>query len=128
MNLLLDAHIFIWMAIQPDKLSQPLRVGLQEPSNQIVLSVTSMWEMQIKHQNGKLLLPTSVQKFVATQGVLRRIQMLPIHQEHVWMLRNLPFYHRDPFDRLLIAQAIVEGYTLASADAVFEQYPVALFR
>lgn len=127
MNLLLDANIFIWMSMQPNKLSPALRAALQNPAYRAVLSVVSLWEMQIKYQNGKLSLPAPVQRFVTTQVRLRNIQLLPVSDAHVWMLNVLPLHHRDPFDRLLIAQAIVEGYTLASADAVFQKYPVALF-
>jgi PIN domain nuclease of toxin-antitoxin system len=128
MNLLIDTHIFIWMALEPARLPTTLRAGLEESSHQIVLSTASLWEMQIKYQTGRLNLPAPAQVFVEMQVLLRDIQILPVYPQHVWAVDALPYHHRDPFDRLLIAQAIVEGYSLASADAVFQQYPVALFR
>lgn len=127
MNLLLDTHIFIWMALEPHRLSLTLRNVLGQASSQIALSTASLWEIQIKHQAGRLHLPTPVNLFVDTQIRLRNIQIFPIYPEHVWAVNALPFHHRDPFDRLIIAQAIVERYHLASADRTFAQYPVGLF-
>lgn len=128
MKILLDTHIFIWMVISPQRLSPNLYAAIVDPANLIALSIASMWEMQIKYQSGKLVLPASVPDFVTTQLKVNDIQTLTVLNEHIWALDTLPLHHRDPFDRLLIAQAIVEGYTFASADGIFEQYPVTLFR
>ena len=103
-----------------------LYAAIVDPANLIALSIISMWEMQIKYQLGKLALPSSVPDFVKTQVSVNDIQTFTVLGEHIWALDKLPFHHRDPFDRLLIAQAIVEGYQLASADAVFQKYPVDL--
>ncbi len=127
MKILLDTHIFIWMVVRPRRLSQRLYDAILDPTNRIALSIASMWEMQIKYQLGKLELPASVPNFVTTQMNINDIQTLTVLDEHIWALDNLPLHHRDPFDRLLIAQAIVEGYQLASTDVVFRHYPVELF-
>lgn len=126
MNLLLDTHVFLWAFGQPHKLTASVRDALQNPGNVLILSVVSMWEMQIKAQIGKLSLPVSVQEFVTVQRVLNHIQSLPVLERHIWTLGALPMYHRDPFDRLLIAQAVTEGWLLVTADPVFTQYPVQL--
>jgi len=127
MKILLDTHTFIWMVVRPRTLSARLYEAILDPGNLIALSIVSMWEMQIKHQLGKLDLPASVPNFVTTQMKVNDIQTLTVLDEHIWTLDKLPLHHQDPFDRLLIAQAIVEGYQLASVDAIFRQYPVQLF-
>jgi PIN domain nuclease of toxin-antitoxin system len=126
MNLLLDTHIFLWAFGQPHKLTPGVREALQKPENALFLSVASVWEMQIKTRTGKLNLPMSIQEFVAVQRALNHVQSLPVFERHIWTLDTLPAHHRDPFDRLLIAQAIAEGWQLATADPVFAQYPVQL--
>ena len=115
------------MVVSPRRLSPNLYAAIIDPANLIALSIASIWEMQIKYQSGRLVLPSSVPDFVATQLNVNDIQTLTVLKEHIWALDTLPFHHRDPFDRLLIAQAIVEGYMLASADGVFQSYPVNLF-
>lgn len=127
MKLLLDTHIFLWMALNPNQIPAKLRGELAQATQEVVLSAASLWEIQIKYQAGKLQLPSPASTFAATQINLRAIQVLPVYQQHVWAVDNLPFHHRDPFDRLLIAQAMVEGYQLATLDSVFQHYPVDLF-
>lgn len=127
MNLLLDTHIFLRWATSPPKLARPVYTALYDPNNNLVLSVVSLWEMQIKMQIGKLTLSLPVKEVVLAQRINNQIETLPVLEQHVWAIDSLPFYHRDPFDRLLIAQAIMEGYQLVSVDPVFKQYPVQLF-
>lgn len=127
MNLLLDTHIFLRWATSPQKLARPVYTALYDPNNNLVLSVVSLWEMQIKMQIGKLTLSLPVKEVVLAQRINNQIETLPVLEQHVWAIDSLPFYHRDPFDRLLIAQAITEGYQLVSVDPVFKQYPVQLF-
>lgn len=127
MNMLLDTQIFIWAATEPRRLSQSLRQALQDQENNLFISVASLWEMQIKVQIGKLPLPLPAREFVAVHCLTIGVQRLPVIESHIWALDALPLFHRDPFDRLLIAQAITEGYQLVSADPVFKQYPVHLF-
>ncbi|MFZ4659659.1 MAG: type II toxin-antitoxin system VapC family toxin [Caldilineaceae bacterium] len=128
MNLLLDLHIFLWLANEPHRLSPSTMAALRAPGNRRYLSIVSVWELQIKVSSGKLTLPTSVQHFVATYRSANSIYPLSISESHIWALATLPFHHRDPFDRILIAQAITEGWTLVTADALFVDYPVQLLR
>ena len=127
MNLLLDTHVFLWAFWQPHKLKPNVREALQNPENILILSVVCVWEMQIKAQIGKLDLPMSVQEFVTVQRALNHVQSLSVFERHIWTLGTLPMHHKDPFDRLLIAQAVSEKWLLVTADRVFTQYPAQLF-
>ncbi|WP_445630436.1 type II toxin-antitoxin system VapC family toxin [Nostoc sp. DSM 114167] len=124
MRLLLDAHVIIWSAGNPDKLSQRVRNLLIYTNNSWVVSMASVWELQIKSQLGKLNLSSSLPNFIETQQRVNNLQILPIELTHIYALEALPSHHRDPFDRILIAQAIVEKMPLLSIDAVFDIYPV----
>lgn len=126
MNLLLDTHIFLWSAIQPAKLSDSIRQALQDPANLLFLSAASVWEMQIKAQIGKLQLSLPVEEFVPIQRGFNNIMALPIFERHIWALETLPLHHKDPFDRLLMAQAVTEQYQLVTADPIFARYEVPL--
>ena len=124
MKLLLDTHTFIWWDSDPKKLSAAALALCSDSANQLVLSVTSLWEMQVKRQLGKLDLRLPLAEIVAHQRETNSVSILPIIQEHVLALEELPSHHKDPFDRLLVAQAMVEGATLVSADPVLRSYPV----
>ena len=124
MRFLLDTHTFIWWHSEPSKLSTKALELFQDDDSDLFLSVASLWEMQIKIQAGKLQLKMSLDAIVATQQQLSQIQILPIELPHVLGLEVLPPHHKDPFDRLLIAQARVENLTLISSDPIFKQYPV----
>lgn len=126
MNLLLDTHIFIWLAGEPDRISENVRLAVQDSGNKVFLSVASIWEMQIKAQLGRLQLPLPVKELVAVQKSLNDIQILPLVVEHVWALEALPRYHNDPFDRILVAQALAEKWILVTTDNAVRRYPVAL--
>jgi PIN domain nuclease of toxin-antitoxin system len=126
MRLLLDTHTFIWWDSAPDKLSsQVLALGTDQ-ANEMILSVTSVWEMQIKLQLGKLQLKLPLEEIIKSQQQTNNIQVLPITLAHTLALDGLPMHHKDPFDRLLVAQAGVEELVLVSCDKIFEQYPVKL--
>ena len=123
MRLLLDTHTFIWWDSEPSKLSSLALGYCQDPAHQLLLSVASLWEIQIKRQLGKLNLRLPLEEIVEQQqsnGVL----LLPVLPAHVLRLDSLPSHHRDPFDRLLVAQAIVEDATLVTADPTVAGYPV----
>ncbi|MFM8333086.1 MAG: type II toxin-antitoxin system VapC family toxin [Candidatus Methylumidiphilus sp.] len=126
MNLLLDTHIFIWLNDAPEKLTPAIREACEDPSNGLFLSVASVWEIQIKQQLGKLELEVPWFDMVETQRKDNGLIVLPIELRHIQALANLPAPHRDPFDRLIIAQAIHETMTLASMDAIFSEYPARL--
>ena len=123
MTFLLDTHIFIWLALEPRRISSENRAILREPTNALLVSTVSLWEIQIKMALGKITLPRSVQDLFLIQLEFEGIGSLPVLEHHIWAVADLPLHHRDPFDRLLIAQAIAEGYTLVTADAVFANYP-----
>jgi PIN domain nuclease of toxin-antitoxin system len=128
MNLLLDTHIFIWLNDAPEKLKPAIREACEDPCNGLYLSVASVWEIQIKQQLGKLELEIPWFDMVETQRKDNDLILLPIELRHIQALGNLPAPHRDPFDRLIIAQAIREDMMLASMDAIFSEYPVRLIR
>lgn len=124
MKLLLDTHVIIWSAGNPEKLSQLVRNLLIDTNNFWVMSIASVWELQIKSQLGKLNLNLPLPDFIETQQRVNNLQILPIELTHIYALEALSSYHRDPFDRILIAQAIVEKMPLVSIDTAFDVYPV----
>ena len=124
MKLILDTHTFIWWANEPEKLSEKALTACQDNSNTLILSVVSVWEMQIKMQLGKLKISRPIEKLIKTQQQANGLQVLPIELAHLLSLSGLPSHHKDPFDRLLITQANVEGAILVSVDLVFSSYSV----
>jgi len=128
MKLLLDTQIFIWWADAPERLSQDMLSALENETNSLFLSVASVWEMQIKTQLGKLKLSLPLKELVESQREANDLQLLSVELAHVLTLDALPFHHKDPFDRLLIAQSIEEDVTLVSADSKFSAYPIKLLQ
>lgn len=128
MKLLLDTHAFIWSFDEPEKLSPRASALLTDYNNDLILSVASVWEMQIKIHSGRLKFSVPIGELVESQRQTNGLQVLPVELEHVLALDALPTptTHKDPFDRLLIAQANVEGAFLISCDPVFSSYPVKL--
>lgn len=126
MKLLLDSHAFIWIHEEPQKLSVKVVSEVINPANQIFLSVASIWEMQIKIMLGKFALSDSLKAVISEQQRANNLQLLPVNLSHALYIENLPLHHKDPFDRLLISQAIIENMTLVSADANFGKYQVNL--
>lgn len=124
MNILLDTHVLIWSAGDPDRLPTKVVNLLTDTSNTLIFSLASIWEMQIKLQLGKLTLDLPLPELVESQCQTNGLQLLSIETSHIYTLTNLPDRHRDPFDRILIAQAIVEQMPIVSIDAVFDNYPI----
>ena len=124
MKVLLDTHTFIWWDSEPLRLSPQVLNICQNPENLLLLSVASVWEMQIKLQLGKLKLVLPLSELVKGQQQINKIEILAVKLEHVLALDRLPSHHKDPFDRLLIAQAHIEEAVLISKDPVFAEYPV----
>ncbi|HET6573479.1 MAG TPA: type II toxin-antitoxin system VapC family toxin [Fimbriiglobus sp.] len=122
---LLDTHTFVWAAEEADKLSDPAKAFLNDPANTIFLSAVSVWEIVIKHKLGKLPLSKPLGA-ILSQLPVAGITLLPVQVDHALAVDRLPDPHRDPFDRLLAAQAIVEGAVLITADKIFQQYPVTV--
>jgi len=128
MRLLLDTHVFIWWADDPEKLSPSALGALEDEANELLLSVASVWEMQIKIQLGKLKLSLPLKELVKNQQETNNLTVSPVTLPHVLALDALPFHHKDPFDRLLIAQSIEEDFTLVTADSQFSAYSVKLLQ
>jgi PIN domain nuclease of toxin-antitoxin system len=121
-RILLDTHAFIWWVDDDPSLSSPARTAIADPANEVFLSVVSTWEMAIKIAIGKLTLAGPLDSLVKTQ----QFKPLPIIYEHTYAVQTLPLHHRDPFDRLLIAQAVVENMELVSGDGQFAPYGVRM--
>jgi PIN domain nuclease of toxin-antitoxin system len=124
MRLLLDTHAFLWWVADAPELSAPAREAIRNPRAECLLSLVSCWEIAIKHSLGKLRLPTSLENFIPEQMAANGFQQMEIDFRHISRVAALPFHHRDPFDRLLIAQAMTEDATLVSADPAFDAYGV----
>ncbi len=124
MNLLLDTHAFLWFITNDSKLSVTAQTLIQSPANRRLLSLASVWEMAIKLSLGKLKLAQPFAQFIPEQLRLNRIELLPIQFAHTATVATLPFHHRDPFDRLMVAQCQVEGIPVVSNDPAFDAYSV----
>jgi PIN domain nuclease of toxin-antitoxin system len=124
MRLLFDIHTFIWWDSAPGQLSSKVLELCHDPANTLLLSVVSVWEIQIKAQVGKLTLHGPLAELVTQQQADNDVELLPVLLQHVLGLDALPLHHRDPFDRLLLAQAQIEGAVLLSRDEVFGQYNI----
>ncbi len=121
MKLLLDTHLLLWAAGEPKRLSKPARRLIDDPDNELLFSAASLWEVAIKRRLGR-------EDFKVDARLLRRglldngYSELPIISDHVVATESLPMLHRDPFDRILVAQATVEGVTLLTIDSLVSQY------
>jgi len=122
MRLLLDTHTFLWFIAGDPQLSTICRTLIEDLNNERLLSVASVWEMAIKVGLGKLPLAPPLEILIPNQLQRNAIDLLPIESRHVFRVPYLPLHHRDPFDRLLVAQSLVEQAPLLSADATFDAY------
>jgi PIN domain nuclease of toxin-antitoxin system len=126
-RLLLDTHIFLWFIAGSDRLPTSMRDAICESANDVYLSVVSVWEASIKHQLGKLPLPEAAGVYLPRQRERHAINSLPIGESSISHLDSLPLLHRDPFDRLLICQALEGRLTLMTVDESIRAYSVATF-
>jgi PIN domain nuclease of toxin-antitoxin system len=126
MRLLLDTHTFLWWDAEPAKLSPRVIALCKAPDTQLFVSVVSVWEIQIKSGLGKLNTRRPLRELLHEQVSINGLQLLPVTLEHVLALDRLPLHHKDPFDRLLLAQSVVENLVLASVDRIFASYPVTI--
>ena len=126
MKVLLDTHVFIWLDTQPEKLSNTVMEICQDIDNQLYLSMASVWEMQIKVQLGKLKLKIPLADMLTVQQQENDLNILNIVLPHIYQLQALPFHHNDPFDRLIIAQSVLEDMTLISFDEKFKAYGISV--
>jgi len=126
MRLLLDTHVFLWYISAEPQLPVAFRDAISDPANEVFLSVASVWEAVIRYALGKLPLPEAAGEYLPRQREAHRIATLPIEEAALVHLAGLPPLHRDPFDRILIAQALQHGLTLVTVDDAVRAYPVPL--
>jgi PIN domain nuclease of toxin-antitoxin system len=122
MRVLLDTHTFLWGLTEADKLSAVARRTIA--SSETFLSAASLWEALIKVQAGKLPLPPPAGEYLTSKMRANGVSVLPVKLEHVLRMESLELHHRDPFDRMLIAQSLEEGWPIITADPVFRDYPI----
>lgn len=126
MRFLLDTHAFLWFINGDKKLPKTTRSLIADMENEVLLSIASLWEIAIKTSIGKLTLRKPFNELIPEQLALNDIDLLPITLNDLSLVSTLPFHHRDPFDRMLIAQAITNKIPIVSHDANFTSYPVEL--
>src|SRR5690349_9256469 len=122
MRALIDTHVFLWWITSDMRLSALAKSLIGDPTNTIYVSAASGWEIATKAALGKLLLPDTADRYVPKQLSANDFTSLPMTMEHSLATFGLPFHHRDPFDRILVAQAIIEGMPIISGDALIAQY------
>ncbi len=125
MNVLLDTHTFLWFISGNPKLRITARTLIEAPTSVRLLSIASVWEMAIKVSTGRLAFSTPFNEFISTQMHRNAIDLFSITIAHTYAVSTLPYHHRDPFDRLIIAQAIVESLPVIGIDSVFDDYSIA---
>ncbi len=123
MNLLLDTHIFLWLQTEPERLGEALQL-VEDERTELLLSAASSWEIAIKYRLGKLPLPESPDRYVPARMHAIGAQAVAVEHPHALAVATLPPLHRDPFDRLLVAQATLLGLTIATADPSVAQYSI----
>jgi PIN domain nuclease of toxin-antitoxin system len=121
-RLLIDSHAFIWWRDGSRALGPAASNAISDPSNEVLISIAGLWELTIKEASGKLTLPTDLETMVVEEG----FSILPVSFSDLRTLKTLPRIHRDPFDRMMIAQALVEGIPIATRDRVFAAYGVQI--
>lgn len=126
MKILLDTHVFLWFISADPKLPGAFRAAIQDPANEVYLSAASVWEVVIKHGLGKLLLPGPPADYLPQQRDAHGLFSLPVDEGAMPYLAALPQLHRDPFDRIIMAQALQHGLTVATVDPHFTAYPLTL--
>ncbi len=124
MNVLLDTATFLWTCLDSPQLSAEARRVFADPDNDVVLSAVSAWEIAVKHALGRLPLPEPPDRFLPRQREAHGVGSMTLDEETALHVLRLPTLHRDPFDRMLVCQAIVHGMTLLTPDPLITQYPV----
>lgn len=126
MGLWLDTHVFLWFISADTRLPPEWRDGIRHPGNDVFLSVVSVWEAIVKYYIGKLPLPHPPEYYLPLQRAQHQIASLPLDEASICHLATLPSVHRDPFDRMLVCQAIEHTLTIVTVDPVFESYPAPM--
>lgn len=122
MRLLLDTHTLLWTLVAPDRLSKNAAQAIAAEESEVFVSIVSPWEMAIAKARGRMDPPDNLE----AQFETRRFVLLPVSLRHTHVVETLPHHHRDPFDRMLVAQAQVEGLTIVTVDRLLRRYPVSL--
>jgi PIN domain nuclease of toxin-antitoxin system len=123
-NFLLDACSFLWVTLKPEKLSSTFLESFSDPGNTVFLSSVTTWEIGIKYSIGKLTLPATPRLFVPEERENHHISKLELEEADTFHLETLPFLHKDPFDRMLVCQAIERSLTILTPDPLIRQYPI----
>lgn len=126
MKFLIDTHCWIWWFLSPEKLNDESFKHIQNPHHEVILSIASAWEMSIKYGLGKLHLPLPAGDYIPKMLFDQKMSSLPIILEHALRAGELPNHHRDPFDRLIVSQAMVEKIPIMTADAKLKKYDVKI--
>ena len=124
MKLLLDSHALLWYLLNDDRLPRAMKDALEDPANKVAISVASQWELMLKAVAGRLHLPDAPERFLIEAPPDEGLRVLHIQPRHVQVLAELPQIHGDPFDRILVAQALVEDLDLVTGDETLRRYPV----
>jgi PIN domain nuclease of toxin-antitoxin system len=127
-KVLVDTHCWLWLCVSPERFTRTTLDRLLDPGTERLLSAASVWEMVIKYDLGKLPLPVHPRDFVPTRLETTQTGVLEISADHALRIADLPRHHRDPFDRMIVAQALVEGARLLTADRALKAYGVELLR
>ena len=128
MRLLLDTHVFLWLISEHHRISDSTLSAIRNSDNQVYLSVVSLWESIVKQQIGRLSLPEPAETYLPAQRERHDIETLSVDEAAVTQLAQLPLLHRDPFDRMLLSQAIQHGLTVVSYDAKMRAYDVPILQ
>lgn len=126
MQVLIDTHVFLWFVTGSSRLNPAVRALLEDEDTTALLSIVSIWEMVIKHSQGRLEFAGGFSTVIRHQLMVTEISVLPLSIDHCIRVAVLPFHHRDPFDRVIVAQALEQGIPLISADRVLGQYGVTV--
>ena len=126
MSYLLDTGVWLWSVWEPARMSRPARDIMADATQEIYLSAVTSWEVAIKTASGRLQIPEPPATYVPSRMVMQGLRPLPISHQHALAVFGLPMHHRDPFDRLLIAQAVVENMIVLTADGEFRKYDMPL--
>ena len=128
MKLLLDTHVWLWLQVSPDRIEPGILPQLEDTSNALLLSAASSWEIAIKYVIGRLPLPVPPNEYVESRMAQSGTKGLPVQHRHALQVATLPMHHRDPFDRLLVAQAQIEKAFLVTSDRRLDPYDVERLR
>ncbi|OFX28135.1 MAG: twitching motility protein PilT [Bacteroidetes bacterium GWA2_31_9] len=124
MKLLLDTHTFLWFINDDKRLSLKAKELISKPNNIRYLSYASIWEIAIKSSLGRIEIPIDFEKFIEEQLKINNILIFPFSISHLAKVKELPFIHKDPFDRIIISQSIIENVSILGIDSVFDKYGI----